>query len=106
MGFDTPEAMAEAFTADYANMISSIKKYGSKQVTGYSEHWKANNIYDLAGNCYEWTQEVCDINYRAFRGGFCYNSGTPASFRYKDNVSYSFISNIRFSSTSYSNKTT
>lgn len=27
-------------------------KYGSKQVTGFSEYWKANNIYDLAGNCW------------------------------------------------------
>ena len=167
LGFDTPKAMAEAFTADYANMISSIKKYGgfyigryelsnegvqkgkatltntdwynlykkcatlnasekveskmiwgiqwdlacdfiskkgeqksitnsttwgnynnstgdaavmdgttqkygSKQVTGYSEYWKANNIYDLAGNCWEWTREACD-RYRVHRGGqFCY----------------------------------
>ena len=29
----------------------------SKQNTGYSEYWKANNIYNLAGNVYEWTQE-------------------------------------------------
>ena len=25
--------------------------------TGRSEYWKANNIYDLAGNTWEWTQE-------------------------------------------------
>ena len=154
LGFDTPKAMAESFTADYANMISSIKKYGgfyigryelsnegvqkekatltnknwyelykkcmtlnasgkvetkmiwgiqwdlvcdfiskkgeqksitnsttwgnysnssgnaavmdgetkkygSKQVTGFSEYWKANNIYDLAGNCNEWSLWGC-----------------------------------------------
>ena len=41
-----------------AVMDGETKKYGSKQVTGYSEYWKANNIYDLAGNCYEWTQEA------------------------------------------------
>ena len=40
---------------------------GEKQVTGYNEAWKANNIYDLAGNCWEWTQETNDINYRIVR---------------------------------------
>ena len=169
LGFDTPKAMAEAFTADYANMISSIKKYGgfyigryelsnegvqkgkatltntnwynlykkcatlnasekveskmiwgiqwdlacdfiskkgeqksitnsatwgnysnndatghgSKQNTGFSESWKANNIYDLAGNCWEFTQEANDTGSRAYRGGdYDYGgSGRPASGR-------------------------
>ena len=31
---------------------------GSLRTTGYSEYWKANNIYDLAGNISEFTQEV------------------------------------------------
>ena len=181
LGFDTPKAMAEAFTADYANMISSIKKYGgfyigryelsnegvqkgkatltstnwynlykkcttlnasdkveskmiwgiqwdiacdfiskkgeqksitnsttwgnypdstgnaavmdgetkkygSKQVTGFSEYWKANNIYDLAGNCTEWTREANSTDYRNYRGGRCNGNGSsnPASERFYD----------------------
>ena len=41
--------------------------------TGYSEYWKANNIYDLAGNIDEYTQEwySTDKRYTA-RGGPCY----------------------------------
>ena len=194
LGFDTPKAMAEAFTADYANMISSIKKYGgfyigryelsnegvqkekatlnnknwyelykkcttlnasnkveskmvwgiqwdltcdfiskkgeqksindstawgnykdstgdaavmdgttqkygSKQATGYSEYWKANNIYDLAGNCWEWTQEAYDTDSRASRGGVYYkdSSSCPASGRYDYNANNSDYS-IRLSS--------
>ena len=31
---------------------------GSRQPTGTNEAWKANNIYDLAGNVYEWTLEA------------------------------------------------
>ena len=56
---------------------------GSKQNTGYSESWKANNIYDFAGNCFEWTQEADDTGYRAGRGGSCSSSGSssPASNR-------------------------
>ena len=64
-------------TGNAAAMDGTTQKYGSKQVTGYSEYWKANNIYDLAGNCYEWTQEAEDAWYRALRGG-----------SYKDNGSY------------------
>ena len=44
------------------------------QKTGYSEYWKANNIYDLAGNAYEWTQEsYSNEKSRTYRGGF-YNN--------------------------------
>ncbi len=45
-----------------------VSEAGNKQNTGYSEYWKANNIYDLAGNCYEWTQEACSSYNRAGRG--------------------------------------
>lgn len=56
---------------------------GSKQNTGYSESWKANNIYDFAGNCYEFTQEAYDTFIRAIRGGVYYSSGSngPGSSR-------------------------
>ena len=56
---------------------------GSKQNTGYSESWKANNIYDFAGNCHEYTQEAFDTYRRAYRGGCYYNGGSdgPASIR-------------------------
>ena len=59
-----------------AVMNGTTQMYGSKQVTGYSEYWKANNIYDLAGNCYEWTQEGISTNSRGFRGG-CYDGVNP-----------------------------
>ena len=57
--------------------------HGSKQNTGFSESWKANNIYDFAGNCIEWTQEANDTIGRAFRGGSYgyYGSSHPASVR-------------------------
>ena len=44
------------------------------QTTGKNEYWKVNNIYDLAGNVWEWTQEKFSINsYCTSRGG-CYMS--------------------------------
>ena len=58
--------------------------HGEVQNTGFSESWKANNIYDFAGNCYEFTQEAYNTYRRASRGGLCSFSGSviPASYRF------------------------
>ena len=57
---------------------------GSRQPSGTNEYWKVNNIYDLAGNVREWTQENYSTGtYRATRGGY-YNYGggsIPAASR-------------------------
>ena len=49
--------------------------------TGRNEYWKSNNIYDLAGNTNEWTQE--QITYNTYRGGDFHVGGNlyPAKFR-------------------------
>ena len=67
---------------------------GSKQPTGTNEAWKANNIYDLAGNVYERTIEALNINSRVNRGGGYSSSGAdgPSSSRYFAYPSYA-ISN-------------
>ena len=64
----------------------------NKKNTGSNENWKANNIYDLAGNCREWTQEADSTFCRASRGGYYGDDGSssPASYRggsYPDNSS-------------------
>ena len=76
------------------------KNAGSKQNTGSSENWKANNIYDLAGNCDEWTQEADDAIYRDGRGGDYSLSGSlgPASGRGSYSPDFSGIDFLRFSS--------
>ena len=59
-------------TENAAVMEGTEQKYGRQQNTGYSEYWKANNIYDLAGNCSEWTQEAYNKGLRVYRGDNCF----------------------------------
>ena len=54
--------------------------------TGASEDFKTKNIYDLAGNVWEWTNEAVSTIYRVYRGCNYLNNGTslPASARFGD----------------------
>ena len=57
---------------------------GEIKETGWNEYWKANNIYDLAGNAWEWTQECYSTgSYRARRGGYYGDNGDndPVAYR-------------------------
>ena len=69
---------------------------GSPQTSRKNEAWQANNIYDLAGNYYEWTQEASFTNGRVYRGGNYDSTGSshPASSRnsYFPGISYSYNS--------------
>ena len=68
---------------------TEIKASGTsaKLNTGKTTFTMANNIYDLAGNCWEWTQEALNTNSRASRGGGYGGDGyvgssVPASERF------------------------
>ena len=77
-------------TFQYTNSSgSTATKNQSSSVripTGSTEYTKANNIYDLAGNVWEWTMEAHTSYSRVFRGGIYGNYGTyfPASSRYSN----------------------
>ncbi len=57
---------------------------GSLEETGANENYSIKNIYDLAGNAYEWTMEFCKGAYRVSRGGDFGSSISdyPISYRY------------------------
>ena len=65
--------------------------------TGRNEAWKANNIYDLAGNVEDWTTEASSSGRQVGRGGSYPGSGSdnPASERYTG-YSYGSDSDIGF----------
>ena len=84
---------------NYSNSIGDAKtNCAIKQKSGTSEYWKANNIYDLAGNVFEWTQENWSTGKTsAERGGNCNCKGDVfvAVHRYSMTIS-SKDSNIGF----------
>ena len=85
--------------ADDGTTDIKASKKSEKLNTGKTTFTMANNIYDLAGNVYEWTQGAGGTNVRAVRsggyGGDGYND--PASYR-TSNSSDSNYDFIRFSS--------
>ena len=58
--------------------------------TGRSEYWKTNNIYDLAGNTWEWTQETYQSTISVYRGDGYNNEGddSPAGVRVSSSPDY------------------
>ena len=59
---------------------------GKVTTTGASDDYDVKNIYDLAGNVYEWTMESYYTDFRVSRGGIYYSTGSdlPASLRSGD----------------------
>ena len=90
-GFNTDSNSSSWGNYNNSSDNADIEGAGSPQNTGHSEYWKANNIYDLAGNYYEWTQEAHSALYRILRGGNYHDSGSnvPASDRFGNNPNYS-----------------
>ena len=58
----------------------TIPRKDKPELTGAVERDVSKNIYDLAGNCWEWTMEANNSGDRVERGGYYYR-GYPVSYR-------------------------
>ena len=82
----------------FNNVESNYSKMKGKSIlltTGATERNSSKNIYDVAGNCYEWTTGAYDTSTRVFRGGIYGSDGSdvPASYRdslYPTSSSYTY----------------
>ena len=79
---------------------TELKASGTAEVlnTGKTTFTMANNIYDLAGNYWEWTQEANGTVNRAVRGGVYGSGGSSAPASYRNNGYWPDSSGLRFSS--------
>ncbi|MDD2376306.1 MAG: hypothetical protein PHD15_02425 [Clostridia bacterium] len=70
---------------------ADISGYFDLQISGFSEYWKVKNIYDLAGNTWEWTNEIYS-SYRVNRGGSYNSSGStgPVAYRFNNVVTLAY----------------
>ena len=59
----------------------TTSKTGSPKLTGSVSTDVSKNIYDLAGNCMEWTMEALTTSARVLRGGAC-SDAYLVSYRY------------------------
>ena len=88
-GYKNEDGTLTSFVADstgkgnYKEDENTNSWKGKVTTTGASADYAVKNIYDLAGNVWEWTMESYDTVYRVYRGGCCYGIGSsfPASSR-------------------------
>lgn len=67
-----------------AATVSDGKYHYGIRTTAFSESTKRKNMYDLAGNLWEWTQEAATSTNNVLRGGSFRNSYSdyPVSYRH------------------------
>lgn len=86
---------AEMPTATETKAISTSTRIPA----GSAEYTKTNNIYDMAGNVWEWTTEADSAYYRVCRGGDFYSYGINIPMAYRNYGSPSnYGSDVRLSS--------
>ena len=82
------------YYGNHSNSLAPAKENsGTKRTAGFSENWKVKNIYDLAGNVYEWTSEADSSNF-IYRGGRYSLNGSdgPVSYRGSNYAYYAYDS--------------
>ena len=90
------------YYGNYKNSLAPANENsGTKRTAGFSENWKTKNIYDLAGNVWEWTSEASTSYFIHRCGSYSGDgSGDPVSCRYGNSASFAF-DNIGFRSRLY-----
>jgi len=85
--FNTGASVSKDRGVTYTAIDSNYSKASTEShllTTGATEETRVNNIYDMAGNVYEWTMEAYSTGWRSNRAGAFSSSGVnaPASMRY------------------------
>ncbi len=73
------------YYGNYSNSLPPANENsGYERTAGFNENWKIKNIYDLAGNVWEWTSELTSSPSCIYRGGSYYDNGGDYSVSYRN----------------------
>ena len=82
------------YYGNYSNSLAPANENsGTKKTAGFSENWKTKNIYDLAGNVWEWTSEA-HSSYFIARGGSYFNGGSDLPVSYRNFINGSGMNDV------------
>ena len=90
--YNSGDEEKKTYTYDSMGKGNYYNTNGNNKIpTGSNDAYAINNIYDMAGNVFDWTIEANNTDVRVNRGGDynCSARGTPASGRYNDNPTVS-----------------
>ena len=82
--YNSGNAEKKKYTYDSTGKGNYSGTNGNKPIaTGSVEEYAVNNIYNMAGNVWDWTIEAIFTDYRVTRGGDCFGdaSSFPSSYR-------------------------
>ena len=91
------------YYGNYNNSLAPANENnGRKRTAGFSENWKVKNIYDLAGNAWEWISEAYSSFFICRGGSYENNGGSDNPVSYRDYFSASAAGdNVGFRSRLY-----
>ena len=99
---DTYKVYRGSLSSDYGSTWSAADTTNGSDVTkdtsillttGATERNSSKNIYDVAGNCWEWTTEASYTFSRVLRGGSYGNNGSSSPASNRNNSSPTFSNN-------------
>lgn len=74
------------FSSNFSKNIILSMNANKMEKTGKYNEWKTKNIYDLAGNAYEWTTEMKNNLYISRGGQYC-SIGADEGINYRNETS-------------------
>ena len=85
-GYGNYKTEAVAINNNSSTIVVKPQGTSQKLETGQVSYTRSNNVFDLSGNCRDWTQETMQNYRRVMRGKTCYEDNSRNYMGYRDYV--------------------